>query len=114
MHTLEGVIGNKCDAIITFARNANIPRIPTLDSDVAQIVQVLVKNFNAMTLAVDDVEVLLCVDCQFVWKIPLTRARALVARTAGTFRNLLEHLASLVEHQYAVIAITVGHDDVAV
>ena len=67
-----------------------------------------------MAFAVDDVEIFLRIHCELVRQIPLADAFALVGRTTGALSHLFEQLAGLVEHHDAVVAIPVGHDDVAV
>jgi hypothetical protein len=49
-----------------------------------------------------------------VWKIPLAWSLALVLRSAGALPDLLQQLAVFREEQNPVVAVAVGHDDVAV
>ena len=53
------------------------------------------------------------VNRQFVRQIPFARPLAFVLRPAGALRHLLQELSGLVEHQHTVVAVAVGHDDVA-
>src|SRR5687767_8466864 len=69
---LAGVIGDERKAIIALARDADVPRIPAFDFDLAQVIEVLVVDLQAMALAIDDVHVFLRIDGELVRQHPLT------------------------------------------
>ena len=114
MHALERVVGDEREAVIALARDGDVPRVPALDLDLAQVVQVLVVDLQAMALAVDDVHVFLRIKRELVRQHPLAGTIAFVVGTALALAHLLDELAGLVEHRDAVVAVAVGDDDVAV
>src|SRR5262249_14173008 len=107
------VIGNPANPVGALARDVHVPRIPVV-ADLADVIQVPVEHFDAVSLAIDDVEILVGVHRKLVRQVPFARSGALVFRTARTFADLLDELPVLVEHDDAIVAVAVGDDDVAV